>query len=149
MSGRFRRALLNARSSRISFIRLEPTCDSLVQDIVIRIAITGVGLDETTVNDRRFEMKKTAMAITLMSALLVVGVSNASPQTRSEGDMLYGNGAVNPSASQPYEVTGPVQHRSENYLLWNVSAYTPVPSEPAGDRVADDRRMSTDLIYGS
>ena len=120
-----------------------------MQNIVIRIVITGVETDESIVNDRRFEMKKIAMATTLMSAVLFVAVSNASPQTRSEGDMLYGNGAVNSSASQPYEVTGPVQHRSENYLLWNVSAYKPAPSEPTGDRVADDRRMSTDLIYGS
>ena len=94
-------------------------------------------------------MNKTAMMTTLISAMVIAGVSHASPQTRSEGDMLYGNGAVNPSASQPYEMTGPVQQRSENYLLWNVSAYTPARGDTSDIRVADDRKMSTDLIYGS
>ena len=94
-------------------------------------------------------MKKAIVSISVLSAILIAGVSHASPQTRSEGDMLYGGGMVSPGVSQPYQVTGPVQQRSENYLLWNVEAYTPAQSEDIDSRVADDRRMSTDLIYGS
>ena len=94
-------------------------------------------------------MKKPALITTLLAGMLFAGTSFASAQTRSEGDMLYGGGMTAPSASEPYQVTGPVQHRSENYLLWNVNAYTPVSGENVDTRVADDRRMSTDLIYGS
>ena len=86
---------------------------------------------------------------TLISSMVIAGVSHASPQTRSEGDMLYGGGVGTSSQSQPYEVTGPVQHRSENYLLWNVNAYTPAEGETGDVRIADDRKMATDMVYGS
>ena len=94
-------------------------------------------------------MKKTMIMTTLICSMVIAGVSQASPQTRSEGDMLYGGDMGTPSQGQPYEVTGPMQHRSENYLLWNVNAYTPAEGDTVDVRTADDRRMATDMVYGS
>ena len=90
---------------------------------------------------------KTAL---LLTTLMFAGSSLAAVQTRSEGDMLYGNGMVAASPSQSYEITGPVQQRSEGYLLWEIDSHTTSVKQQSGDfRLVDDRPLSTDLIYGS
>jgi len=85
----------------------------------------------------------------LLTTLLFAGSSLAAVQTRSEGDMLYGNGMVAASPSQSYEITGPVQQRSEGYLLWELDSHTTSKQQSGDFRLVDDRPLSTDMIYGS
>ena len=95
---------------------------------------------------------KTSRAIQtvlLANIVLVASSQAAGVQTRSEGDILFGQGSVTASVSEPYTVTGPVQQRSENYLLWNLNSQASAEQPMGPVRIADDRRMSTDLVYGS
>lgn len=97
-------------------------------------------------------MKKNfAITATLLSSLLAAGNSLAvGPiQTDSEGDMIYGQGMVAASPSEPFIYTGPVQNEVEGYPLWNLHQSEPTRAFDAPERIADDRDLSTDLIYGS
>ena len=89
---------------------------------------------------------KTTVAATI---LMFAGASLASVQTRSEDDIVYGDRGVSVSSSQAYEVMGPEQQRKGRDLMWQVDSQQPMMKESTGPRIVDDRRMSTDLIYGS
>ena len=95
-------------------------------------------------------MNKTfAKTTTFCALLLLAGTSLAATQTRNEGDMLYGNGAVKAAPSDPYQITGPVQQGSEGSMLWNLDNYSASQGEAGSVRIVDDRPFSTDIIYGS
>ncbi len=91
-----------------------------------------------------------ATTATLISSLLYAGSSLAGAiQSDSEGDMIYGNGKVAASPSQVFVYTGPVQSEGETDFLYNRDGQTESAMFRSPERVADDRDMSTDLIYGS
>ena len=94
--------------------------------------------------------KNVAIATTLISSLFFAGSALArGVQSDSEGDMLYGQGAVAVSPSQVFVYTGPVQNGSETDLLYNRGEQFDSALSESPDRLADDRDISTDLIYGS
>ena len=96
-------------------------------------------------------MKKiVATSAILTASLLFAGNSLArSVQTDSEGDMIYGGGAVAASPSQPYVNTGPVRSDGGTDFLYNRDEVLSPSLSESPDRVADDRDFSDDLIYGS
>jgi len=96
-------------------------------------------------------MNKTlTVTTTLISSLLFAGSALArGVQTDSEGDMIYGGGAVAASPSQPFVYTGPVQSEGETDFLYNRGELLNSPMSEAPERVADDRDFTNDLIYGS
>jgi hypothetical protein len=95
-------------------------------------------------------MKKTIATTAILTAsLLFAGNSLArSVQADSEGDMLYGGGAVAASPSQPYVITGPVQSDGDTDFLYNRDEFLNSPLSESPDRFVDDRDFSNDLIYG-
>jgi hypothetical protein len=91
-----------------------------------------------------------ATTATLISSLLFAGASLAGAvQSDSEGDMIYGNGAVAPSPSQPYVHVGPVQNGAETDFLYHRDELREASPFQSPERMVDDRDISTDLIYGS
>jgi hypothetical protein len=96
-------------------------------------------------------MKKTIATTAILTASLLFAGSTLARgvQSDSEGDMLYGGGAVAASPSQPYVNTGPVQSDGETDFLYNRSERLSPSLFESPDRVADDRDFSDDLIYGS
>ena len=95
-------------------------------------------------------MKKTLLTATFVMTFLAAGSSFArSVQNGAEYDLLYGNSNIEPVPSQPVAVSGPVQNGSEYDVLYNVERYEPTQMFQKPERLADDRDLSTDLIYGS
>ena len=96
-------------------------------------------------------MKKiVATSAILTASLLFAGSSLArGVQSDSEGDMIYGGGAVAASPSQPYVNTGAVQSDGDTDFLYNRDELLNSSLFESPDRVADDRDFSDDLIYGS
>ena len=96
-------------------------------------------------------MKKiVATSAILTASLLFAGSSLArGVQSDSEGDMIYGGGAVAASPSQPYVNTGPAQSDGDTDFLYNRDELLNPSLFESPNRVADDRDFSDDLIYGS
>ena len=96
-------------------------------------------------------MKKTIATTAIMTAsLLFAGSSLArGVQTDSEGDMIYGGGAVASSPSQPYVTTGPVQSDGSTDFLYSRDEMLNPSMSDSTDRFVDDRDFSDDLIYGA
>ena len=87
---------------------------------------------------------------TLIASLLFAGSSLArGVQTDSEGDMIYGGGAVASSPSQPSVTTGPEQSDGSTDFLYSRDEILNPSLSESPDRVVDDRDFSNDLIYGS
>ncbi len=95
--------------------------------------------------------KNIPITAVLLLSLFTAGSSLAAGpvQSDAEGDMIYGQGMVAASPSQPFVYYGPVQNDVDGYLLWNLHEAQPSPSFGPVNRIADDRDLSTDLIYGS
>ena len=85
----------------------------------------------------------------IVTTLMFSAASMAAEQTRSEDDLIYGNRGVASTPSQPHVANGPEQQRLGSYLLWQADSQQPALAVPDSRRLVDDRRMSTDLIYGS
>jgi len=96
-------------------------------------------------------MKKIIATTTILTAsLLFAGSSLArGTQSDSEGDMIYGGGAVVASPSQPYVYTGPVQSDGGTDFLYSRDEILNSPLSGSPERLVDDRDFSNDLIYGS
>ncbi len=96
-------------------------------------------------------MRKTIATTAILTAsLLFAGSSLArGVQSDSEGDMIYGGGAVAASPSQPYVNNGPVQSDGSTDFLYSRDELLNQSLFASPDRVADDRDFSDDLIYGS
>ena len=94
--------------------------------------------------------KTIATTAILTASILFAGSSLArGVQSDSEGDMIYGGGAVASSTSQPYFITGPVQSDGDTDFLYRRDELLNPSLFESPDRVADDRDFSDDLIYGS
>ena len=96
-------------------------------------------------------MKKTiAIYAILTASLLFSGSSFArGEQSDSEGDMIYGGGAVAASPTQPYIYTGPVQTDGDTDFLYNPAGDLNPSLSESPDRLVDNRDFSDYLIYGS
>ena len=96
-------------------------------------------------------MKKIVATTAILTAsLLFAGSSLARGiQSDSEGDMIYGGGAVASSPSQPYVTTGPVQSDGSTDFLYNRDEMLNPSLSESPDRLVDDRDFSNDLIYGA
>ncbi len=96
-------------------------------------------------------MKKTIATTAILTAsLLFAGSSLArGVQSDSEGDMIYGGGAVASSPSQPYVTTGPEQSDGSTDFLYSRDVILNPSLSESADRFVDDRDFSDDLVYGS
>ena len=96
-------------------------------------------------------MKKTIATTAIMTAsLLFAGNSLArGVQSDSEGDIIYGGGAVASSPSQPYVTTGPVQSDGSTDFLYSRNEMLNPSMSESTERFVDDRDFSDDLIYGA
>jgi hypothetical protein len=84
------------------------------------------------------------------ASLLFAGNSMARGiQSDSEGDMIYGGGAVASSPSQPYVTTGPEQSDGGTDFLYSRDEMMNPSLSESPDRFVDDRDFSNDLIYGA
>ena len=95
-------------------------------------------------------MKTITLTATLVSAIAFSSASMArNIQSDLEGDFLYGKVQLNASPSEAYVVNGPVQNGTEGDVLYNQDRYEPTAGFQGAERIADDRDLATDLIYGS
>lgn len=96
-------------------------------------------------------MKKIVATTAILTAsLLFAGSSLARGiQSDSEGDMIYGGGAVTSSPSQPYVTTEPVQSDGSTDFLYSRDEMLNPSMSESPDRFVDDRDFSNDLIYGA
>ena len=94
--------------------------------------------------------KSTVITSTLVSAIILAIPSlTLGIQSDLEGDLLYGNVQSTASTSEAYVNNGPVQNGTEGDVFYHQEDYQPTSGFLGVARIADDRDISTSLIYGS